>query len=193
MNRSALRLISLSLVLPLSGWFVASAMTPARVQDPKPAPQGRGGDPRDGERPGPGGDRRGGRGGPSLHRAMEQMEEEVKRIYDTIADPAQEATTLSGLGRLIQYAGASQSGEPKNLGETPAEAKAAHKAAFLRALTVFARDVAEVELLVLDGKHAEAKKVFDTKVLGPVEAAHVKFGVQDEHHDEPKKPGDAPK
>jgi len=177
MNRTSIRALSLLLALPLSGWFVASSMAPARAQDPKPAPEEKA-EPREGQRPGPRGEgrRRGPGEGPNLHNAMEQMETEMKRVSEGIADPAKNEATLQGLGRMIQFAGASQGGQPKNLAEIPADAVAAHKLAFRRALVVLARDVAEVELLVLDGKNAEAAEMFKARVAASRDSGHEKFG-----------------
>jgi len=48
--------------------------------------------------------------------------------------------------------------------------------AFRRTLTVLARDVAEVELLVIDGKNSDAVKLFEGKVHAAADPAHEKFG-----------------
>jgi len=198
MRRSAIRVLSIALLLPLSGWFVVSSMTPP-TQDPKPAPAPEGqGDPRDGGRPGPRGEgRRGGRGpggGPNLHGAMEQMQRELDAVTESIADPAKNDATLTSLGRMLAGAGASQGGEPKNMAEIPAAEQAGHKLAFRRALVVLARDIAEVELLVIDGKNAEAAAMFEKKIVPQRDAGHEKFGGDDDH-DGPHapKPGGEPK
>lgn len=176
MNRNALRILTLALALPLAGWFVVSAMSPARAQDPKPAPEEKG-EPREGQRPDRGEGRRPDRGnGPSLHGAMEQLGTEFERVMAGIADPTKNEATLQSLGRMIQPLGASQNGEPQNLASIPAEAQAAHKLAFRRTLTVLARDVAEVELLVIDGKNSDAVKLFEGKVHAAADPAHEKFG-----------------
>jgi len=175
MHRQALRVLTFALVLPLSGWFVASAMTPVSMQDPTPTPEGRG-EPRDGERPGPRGE---GRRGPSLGRSMEMMQAESERVAGSIADPAQNEVTLQALGRIIGALGASQSGEPKNMSKLAPDAQVAHKLAFRRALTVLVRDVAEVELLVIDGKNADAEAMFKAKFLAMADANHEKFGGED--------------
>lgn len=191
MNRPSLRVLTLLVALPLSGWFVASSMAPARAQDPKPAPEGKG-EPREG---GERGGRRGGpRGGPSLHGAMEQMGNEFERLTVSIVDPAQNEATLQSLGRMIAAAGASQSGEPKTLAKLAPEAQVAQKAEFRRALATLARDLAEIELLVLDGKNADASTALKSKVAAAAELNHEKFHV-DEDHDEPRppKPGEGPK
>lgn len=187
MNCTAIRILTLALALPLTGWFVASAMSPVSVQDPKPAPEAKG-EPRDGRGEGRG---RGGRGGPSLHSAMEQLGTEFEKVMTGIADPAQNEATIQSLGRMIQMAGASQSGEPKGMSKIPADAQAVHKLEFRRVLTVLARDIAEVELLVIDGKNAEAAKLFDAKVLAAADPAHAKFASDDEHEARPE--GDKPK
>lgn len=180
MHRHAVRVLTFALVLPLSGWFVASAMAPVPTQDPKPKPES-GGEQREGERSGPRGEgRRGGGAGPSLHRSMELIGTESERVTGSIADPAQNEVTLQGLGRIIGALGASQSGEPKNMSTIAADAQAAHKLAFRRALTVLVRDVAEVELLVIDGKNAEAEAMFKAKVLAMSDPNHEKFGGEDE-------------
>lgn len=177
MNRPALRVLCLALALPLGGWFLASSMAPARTQDPKPAPAR---DDKGGERPRGEGRRGGGPGGrgPSLHGAMESMERELKVVIENIDDPAKREDVLASLGRALTGAAASQNGEPKNLAEIPAEKQAEHKLAFRRALTVLARDIAEIELLVIDGKTADAKAMFE-KIGAQAESGHEKFGGDD--------------
>jgi len=193
MNCNATRILTLALVLPLTGFFVASAMSPANAQDPKPAPEAKG-EPREGQRPDRGEGRRpGGRGGPSLHSAMEQLGTEFEKVMTGIADPAQNEATIQSLGRMIQMAGASQNGEPKNMAKIPADAQAAYKLEFRRALTVLARDIAEVELLVIDGKNEEAVKLFDAKVLAAADPAHAKFAGGDEVEARPEGGGGTPK
>ncbi|MCY2958806.1 MAG: cytochrome b562 [Planctomycetota bacterium] len=175
MTCTSIRALTLLLVLPLSGWFVVSSMTPASVQDPKPAPEAKG-EPREGQRPEGRRQGRGPGGGPSLHGAMEQMGNEMKRVSESIADPAKNEATLQGLGRMLMAAGASQNGEPKNLAEIPADKQAAHKLAFRRALVVLARDIADIELLVLDGKNAAAAEMLESKVVAGRDSSHEKFG-----------------
>jgi hypothetical protein len=141
------------------------------------------GEPREG---GERGGRRGGPRGPNLHSAMEQMGEEFERVTASIGDAMQNEATLTSLGRMIAAAGASQSGEPKTLAKLAPEAQAAHKLEFRRALTILARDIAEVELLVLDGKNAEAAKMLAANVAAAADTNHAKF-VPEEEHDAPPK------
>lgn len=193
MNRSTIRVLSLCVVLPLALLWIASSTTPTSIQDPKPAPPGKG-EPREGA-PRPEG-RRGGRGpgeGPNLHAAMEQMKRDLRTVAESIADPAKSEVTLQGLGRMLAAAGASQSGEPKNLAEIPAEGHAAHKLAFRRALVVLARDIADIELLVLDGKHAEAAAMLQAKVVLVRDSAHEKFGGDEDEGPRAPKPSGPPK
>jgi hypothetical protein len=191
MSKLSTRLVCAVLVLPLSAWLLTAVFAPsARAQDPKPAPEAKGdpkakGEQGEGQRPGPRGEgrwgRRGGEGeGPGLHGAMEQMKGELRKVSEAIADPARNEDTLRGLGRMISFAGASQGGLPKSVQELPADKQAAEKLAFRRELVLLARNLADIEMLVLDGKNAEAAAALKTKVVDARDAAHTKYGVDEE-------------
>lgn len=209
MQRSFVRLSIPVLALPLAAalWFAAPAGALA-LQDPKPAPEGRqDGGRQDGGRPdGPPerGQDRGGRGegrgpregrGPNLHGSMESLGREMERVHQSISDPTKNDATITGLGRMLGAVGFSIGGEPKSLSEQPEAARAASKLAFRRELAQLAKELAEIELLVLDGKNADAAARFD-KLAALRDAAHERYGVEDEGERKPSdggKPADGPK
>ncbi|MBL8857343.1 MAG: hypothetical protein JNL28_02405 [Planctomycetes bacterium] len=191
MNRSLLRLCALLLVLPLCASFLVSSLADASAaQDPKPTPEGRGTPPQDGpERPrGP----RGERGAPNLHNSMEQMERVMDQVQATIGDPAKSEDTLMGLGRMIQLSGSSLLGQPKNMDEQPEDKRAAHKNAFRREMLLLTRQLIDIDLLVLDGKHEDAAKLFKAKIAAARDAGHEKFGGDEEKGAKPAGGADAP-
>lgn len=172
-----LRLRALFLVVPLCGALLVTSFAPASTpQDPKPPPAGRG---ENGETPQGGPERprgpRGERGAPNLHNSMEQLQKVMDQVQSTIGDPAKGEETLTGLGRMIQFAGNSVTGQPKNMEEQPADKRAAHKNAFRREMLMLTRQLVDIELLVLDGKHTEAAESFK-KLPSTRDAAHEKFG-----------------
>lgn len=187
MNLRSLRLRALFLVVPLCGALLFTSF--ARVsapQDPKPVPEGRGDGPQGGpERPrGP----RGERGAPNLHNSMEQLGRMMEQVQATIADPQKSEETLTGLGRMVQFAGGSVAAVPKSVEEQPEEKRVAFKNAFRREMLLMTRQLVDIELLVLDGKHTEASEAFK-KLAASRDAAHDKFGGNEEEH---KGGGDKP-
>lgn len=120
---------------------------------------------------------------------MEQMGTEMTRAEESIGDPAKSEDTLRALSRLIQLSGASLLGQPKNMEDTPADGQAAHKLAFRREIVLLVRQLADIELLVLDGKHAEAAELFKVKIATARDAGHKKFGGDEEDaHADPAVP-----
>jgi hypothetical protein len=174
MTRIPLR--ALLLVVPLCGALLVTAFARTSApQDPKP-PEGRDGK---GEPPQGGPERprgpRGERGAPNLHNSMEQLQRTMDQVLTTIGDPAKSEETLVGLGRMVQFAGSSVTGQPKNLAEQPEDKRAAHKNAFRRETLMLTRQLVDIELLVLDGKHTEAADLLK-KLPATRDAAHEKFG-----------------
>lgn len=181
MTRPSSRLLALFLVLPLAGAAAVSSFGNAPApQDPKPKPEGRG---ERGEPPQGGGERprgpRGERGGPNLHGAMEQLGRMFDQVQGTIGDAAKSEETLAGLSRMVGLAGASVAGQPKNMEEKPEAERAAHKNAFRRETLLLTRQLVDIELMVLDGKHKEALEAFK-KLPATRDSAHDRFGGNEE-------------
>lgn len=169
------------LVASLCGVFFCTSL--ARGLDPqnppKPGPEGRGDGPQGGERPrGP----RGERGAPNLHQSMEQLGRAMEQVEKTIGDATKSEETLVGLGRMIQCAGGSVAGMPKSAEQQPEDTRAAFKNAFRREILLLTRQLVDIELLVLDGKHSEAAEMFK-KVATARDAAHDKFGGNEDEHE----------
>lgn len=173
---------ALVLVTSVCGVFFCTSL--ARGLDPqnppKPGADGRGDAPQGGpERPrGPRGDR----GPPSLHQSMEQLGRAMEQVERTIGDAAKAEETLTGLGRMIQCAGGSVAGMPKSVEEQPEELRAAFKNAFRREMLLMTRQLVDIELSVLDGKHPQAAEMFK-RVATARDAAHEKFGGDEDEHE----------
>jgi hypothetical protein len=194
MNPGPLRLRALLLVVPLCSALLLSSSARSSVpQEPKPTPEGRGSR---GEAPQGGPERprgpRGERGPANLHNSMEQMGRAMDQVNATIGDPTKSEETLVGLGRMIQFAGASVTGEPKNLAEQPEDKRVAHKNAFRREILTLDRQLIDIELMVLDGKHTEAQASFK-KLPAIADAAHGKFAHGDDESEKDGPPVAPPK
>lgn len=179
MKSTLSRVLVLAALLSTSAWLASASTAPSAVaQDQKPPSSGE--EPRGEPRGGP--ERRGGRRGEGMgiHQAMEQMETEVKKLEASIADPARTEETVRALSRMIQFTGASLTGAPKNQEKIAADARDAHMLAFRRDLLKMVKELADIELLVLDGKHADAAAALTAKVLTPAGDAHKKYGVDQE-------------
>ncbi len=150
---------ALVLVTSVCGVFFCTSL--ARGLDPqnppKPGAEGRGDAPQGGpERPrGP----RGERGPPSLHQSMEQLGRAMEQVEKTIGDATKSEETITGLGRMIQCAGGSVAGMPKS-GARARDTRAAFKNTFRREMLLMTRQLVDIELSVLDGKHPQAAEMF---------------------------------
>ena len=110
---------------------------------------------------------------------MEQMKDELRSLQKTVADPAQNEATLKSLTHMQHLAIDGKLGAPSNMADVPADKQAAHKVAFRREMLKLVKDLAEVELLVIDGKNAEADKMVKSVIVADRDAGHDKFGGKD--------------
>lgn len=173
------RILLLACLLPPAAWVATSAVSLATArassQDPKPPPP----QPEPGTKGEPSQEPRRGRGergpGGGLHQAMERMKGELKKVSNGVADPAKNEETLKAISSLQALVIEGKSGSPENLDQQPAADQPAFKIAFRKDMLKTLRDLIELEVLVLDGKNAEAAAFVKSRIIPDRDEGHDKY------------------
>jgi soluble cytochrome b562 len=115
----------------------------------------------------------------ALDEAMNGLKDHLRQLATTIAGPTGDAETLAHLDAMQQITLGAKALAPANLEAQPADKRGAHQADYRRDMARLLRELADMEILVLDGKHAEAKERIKKGLVELRDSAHDKF--QEQH------------
>ena len=109
-----------------------------------------------------------------LAKAMEEMQDELKKLRKSVKAPAENAASLASLDKIQAATVASKGLVPAKAAKMPEAEKAKFVAAYRKDMAALLAHLVQIEVAILDGDQAKAEELF--KGLKKMEAdGHEKF------------------
>lgn len=115
-----------------------------------------------------------------LQKYMDGMKTNLKPLGRAAGDPEKLEDSLRYVSELQRLVVLSKLEAPANLDEIPAEQQVAHRMAYRRDMAAVLKELAEMEIDLLEGKHEEAAKRVRGSLLPARKEGHRKYQKEEE-------------